>query len=230
MLRPQFIDEDPATFHHRDFTTAVLQNNAALWVPVLTQQKTLVLGSSQPEDSIDSAELAATGVDLARRRSGGGAVLVSRDDLIWFDVVIGRTHHAWDDDVVRSFDWLGRATQRAVRTVGHATDMHEGRLRNSPWSPFVCFAGLGPGELTIRADDGSNRKVVGISQRRTRDRARFQVAILKRWSGAEHGALLSASTDATATELDAVAHGIDVSDIVIDAVAEELSRDPMDRT
>ena len=40
----------------------------------------------------------------------------------------------------------------------------------------MCFAGLGPGEVTV---DG--RKVVGISQRRTRAAARFQCVVLERW-------------------------------------------------
>jgi hypothetical protein len=42
----------------------------------------------------------------------------------------------------------------------------------SPWTPMVCFAGLGPGEVTV---DGA--KVVGISQRRTRVGALFQCAV-----------------------------------------------------
>ena len=49
----------------------------------------------------------------------------------------------------------------------------------------VCFAGLGPGEVTV---DG--RKVVGISQRRTRAWARFQCAALGRWDPAALAELL----------------------------------------
>jgi hypothetical protein len=43
-------------------------------------------------------------------------------------------------------------------------------------SDVVCFAGLGPGEVTRYG-----AKVVGISQRRTRHAARFQCAVLARW-------------------------------------------------
>ena len=46
----------------------------------------------------------------------------------------------------------------------------------SRWSEWVCFAGLGPGEVTV-----GGAKVVGISQRRTRHAARFQCAALLRW-------------------------------------------------
>jgi lipoate-protein ligase A len=40
----------------------------------------------------------------------------------------------------------------------------------------VCFAGLGPGEVSV-----NGRKVVGISQRRSRQGARFQCAALLEW-------------------------------------------------
>jgi lipoate---protein ligase len=39
----------------------------------------------------------------------------------------------------------------------------------TPWSELVCFAGIGPGEVML---DG--RKLVGLSQRRTRDGVRIQ--------------------------------------------------------
>ena len=60
-----------------------------------------------------------------------------------------------------------------------AAEAHPGPLLKRPWSELVCFAGLGPGEVTV---DG--RKVVGISQRRTRSGARFQCALLQTWEPA----------------------------------------------
>ena len=44
----------------------------------------------------------------------------------------------------------------------------------------ICFAGVGPGEVLL---DG--RKVVGISQRRTRVGARFQCVVLRTWDPSE---------------------------------------------
>jgi lipoate-protein ligase A len=49
-------------------------------------------------------------------------------------------------------------------------------MQRTPWSASVCFAGLGPGEITV---DG--RKVVGMSQRRTREAALFQCCAALRW-------------------------------------------------
>ena len=57
--------------------------------------------------------------------------------------------------------------------------VHRGGLVATPWSRQVCFAGLGPGEVTV-----AGRKVVGVAQRRTRHGARFQVAALLRWDPA----------------------------------------------
>jgi lipoate-protein ligase A len=53
------------------------------------------------------------------------------------------------------------------------------------WSSLVCFSGLGPGE--VHAD---GRKVVGISQRRTRRWARFQCAAYLHWDPAALVSLL----------------------------------------
>lgn len=211
------IDEDPATFHAREFA----HGDRALWTPHLDARRTLVLGSSQPDDELDRPNLEAEGIDVARRRTGGGAVLVGSDELIWFDVVLQATDPLWVADVGRSFDWIGRSVQRALREFGVDTEMYEGPLHRTEWSGRVCFAGLGPGEL-VR--DG--RKLVGMSQRRTRTAARFQVAILRRWDGPLHRRLFQvpAADRSTADEvLSNAATAIDHSPVdVLAAVESEL--------
>ncbi|MDP9389628.1 MAG: hypothetical protein M3Q48_17360, partial [Actinomycetota bacterium] len=54
--------------------------------------------------------------------------------------------------------------------------VHRGGLVASAWSAMVCFAGLGPGEVTV-----GGRKVVGLAQRRTREGALFQCALPLAW-------------------------------------------------
>jgi lipoate-protein ligase A len=141
----------------------------------------LALGSSQGRDAADAAACAAAGVEVVRRRSGGGAVLLEPDAIVWFDVVVPAALLAGTgvgDDVGRSMTWLGTAVERALRTLGVAgTAVHDGPMRRTAWSAAVCFDGLGPGEVTTAAG-----KLVGISQRRTRDVARFQCAIHVVWS------------------------------------------------
>jgi lipoate-protein ligase A len=149
----------------------------SLWVHRV-HRPALVLGSTQSAELVDPAAAERRGVELARRRSGGGLVLVHPDHSRWVDVVIPRDHPRWHDDVGRAFDWLGRAWSDAIAAVLPAARAgsvrhHEGGLVRNRWSPVLCFAGLGPGEVTI---DGS--KVVGMSQRRTRGWARFQCLVL----------------------------------------------------
>lgn len=138
----------------------------------------LVLGSSQDVAIVDRGACARVGVEVVKRRSGGGAVLVSRSATIWLDVVIPARSPLWDADVVRSTFWLGDVFVDVLSQVGvNDVVRHSGPLETSPESSVICFAGRGPGEVFLA--DG--RKVVGISQRRTRTHARFQCAISLRW-------------------------------------------------
>jgi lipoate---protein ligase len=138
----------------------------------------LVLGSAQPEPTVDLAACAAAGVDIVRRRSGGGAVLVEPGSLIWVDLVVAASDPLWSADVGRSAWWVGEAWTEALGGAGLGElDVWKGPMVRNSWSSWVCFAGLGPGEVV----DAGRRKVVGISQRRTRHGALFQCACVLRW-------------------------------------------------
>ena len=134
----------------------------------------LVLGSTQAASSVRSD---LPGVEVVRRRSGGGAVLLEPGAVLWVDVILPAADPLWVDDVGRSFHWLGGVWAEALRACGvDGLAVHEGPMPRTDWSSLVCFAGLGPGEVTV-----GGRKVVGISQRRTRAAARFQCVVLERW-------------------------------------------------
>ena len=154
----------------------------------------VVLGSTQSGPPPDE-------VPVVRRRSGGGAVWVASGDPLWVDVVVPRDDPRWDDDVGRAFWWLGEAWAAAL---GPAAEVHRGALCTSPWSRQVCFAGLGPGEVTI-----AGRKVVGIAQRRTRDGALFQCAVHRTWDPAPLVARLGLPQQATDDLVDVVV-GVEV--------------------
>jgi lipoate-protein ligase A len=138
----------------------------------------LVLGSSQPEGDGDLAACEQAEVRVVRRRSGGGAVLLVPDEVVWLDVVVPTEHPRWHPDIGRAAWWLGDAWAQALTELGvRSPTVHRGRLRPSVWSRQVCFAGIGPGEVL----DAEGAKLVGISQRRTRHGARFQCAVHLRW-------------------------------------------------
>ena len=124
----------------------------------------LVLGSTQSVEGVDLAVLDRAGAELAQRRSGGGAVLLEPGGSVWIDVFIPRGDPHWDDDVGRSFTWLGEAWAGALGDLGiDGAAVHRGGLECGRYGRRICFAGIGPGEVTV---DGV--KAVGLSQRRTR--------------------------------------------------------------
>lgn len=137
----------------------------------------LVLGSTQAVEVVDAGRAASAGVAVVRRRSGGGAVLVRPEEVVWTDVFVPSDDPLWSPDVGRATHWLGRVWAGAVSDLGGAATWHDGPLISTPWSKLVCFAGLGPGEVVM-----GDAKVVGISQRRTRAGALFQCAALLRWA------------------------------------------------
>ena len=159
----------------------------AIWVmrPV---GEAVVLGSGQRPDTVDAAAARRRDLPILRRRSGGGAVLVSPADLLWVDVVVPRDDPLWHPDAAGAFAWLGRAWQRALAECGISGEVYEGAYEAGRWGKLVCYAGRGPGEVFV-----AGRKVVGLSQRRSRAYARFQSGLLRRWEPGEFAALLALS-------------------------------------
>ena len=147
--------------------------------------------ATSPSLDVDAAVAAAASVDVVRRRSGGGAVLVDPAAVVWVDLVLPADDPLWNPDVGMAAWWVGEAWAAALDRVraGRAR-VWRGPMRRSPWSGRVCFAGLGPGEVVV----GSS-KVVGISQRRTRRAALFQTAALLRWEPDSLLTLLSLGDD-----------------------------------
>jgi lipoate-protein ligase A len=137
----------------------------------------LVLGSAQRDDVVETAACEAAGVDVVRRRSGGGVVLLVPGECLWLDVVVPRDDPRWDDDVARAMWWLGEVWCEALAAVDVAdATVHRGALVHTEWSRLVCFDGLGSGEVVV-----GDRKVVGISQRRTRSWLRLQSSVHLAW-------------------------------------------------
>ena len=192
-----------------------------MWVVEVTRP-CVVLGSTQAVSTVDAERASAAGVDVVRRRSGGGAVLVEPGGLVWVDVLVPAGDPLWDADVGRAFAWLGRAWAGALADVGvPEARPHDGPLRQRSWSRRVCFAGLGPGEVTV-----AGAKVVGICQRRTRGGALFQCAVLLRWEPARLLDVLRLTDDDRRRgreELAGVARGLDVDPIaLVDALLGHL--------
>ncbi len=136
----------------------------------------LVLGSSQDDACVDYAYAEQRDIGIARRTTGGGAVLVDPQELLWVDLFVPRDHFLWKDDIHEASNWLGKIWQSALGALGVDSQLHDGPFQRTAIAELICFAGCGPGELLIE-----NKKILGISQRRTREGVRFQSALALEW-------------------------------------------------
>ncbi|MSY79662.1 MAG: hypothetical protein F2694_08440 [Actinobacteria bacterium] len=151
----------------------------------------VVLGSAQRAQPAWVNAVEQSGIDLARRRSGGGAVWLAPGEQCWIDLWLPASDPLWISDVAQSSWWLGECWAQALTTLaGHTTasaagattlqaaapQVHTGPLLDREFAQIACFAGLGSGEVTV-----NQRKVVGISQRRSRLGARFQCVVYIQW-------------------------------------------------
>jgi lipoate-protein ligase A len=209
----------PAAFHARTVPEGV---GRAVWV-CEPAEAALVLGSAQPDSVADRAACRRAGIDVVRRRSGGGAVLVLPGEVLLVDVVVPSSDPLWEVDVGRAFHWLGTAWAAAVAELDIPAEVHRGGLERRPWSDLVCFAGLGPGEVTTP----SGAKLVGMAQRRTRGAARFQCAVVATWDPAAIVALLAldpAERAGAVAELADVATGVGAARLapLLDALVRHL--------
>lgn len=137
----------------------------------------VVLGRSQAEPIAP-----AGGIDVVRRRSGGGAVWVAPQAQVWVDVVLPRGDRLWHDDVNRAAWWVGDVWAAALAACGvrrSEIEVHRGARACGPWGRAVCFAGVAAGEVTV-----GGRKAVGVAQRRTREYALFQCSVHVAWDPA----------------------------------------------
>lgn len=161
-----------------DFHTAdpEQRRSATFWGVSST---TYVLGSAQPDASVDRRVADRLGVRVVRRRSGGGGVLLVPGEFVWLDLVVPSDDPLWSPDVAHTMQWAGDLWRGVLEGFGVGSTRHDGALVTSEWSPVVCFAGLGAGELVAR--DRPASKLVGISQRRTRGWARVQTMCHLRW-------------------------------------------------
>lgn len=208
-------------FHAADLLAGVAPGGAPLvWQHEVTVPA-LVLGSTQRDDVADREACEARGVEVVRRRSGGGAVLLVPGGVTWVDVIVPAGGAGWSDDVHRPMVWLGEQLAEVLRTVTGRTDVsvHAGSMVATEWSRTVCFDGLGAGEVVL-----GGAKLVGISQRRTRAGARLQCCWYSSHDPAILPGLLASAHRPPVEALGPVATlPVDVSAVVPELLASRLA-------
>ncbi len=184
----------------------------------------VVIGSAQAASDFDAERLTSAGLDLVRRRSGGGAVLVAPGRQVWLDVFVPNGDVLAQADVGKSFHWLGEVFAEAIASVlgppsrNARIEVNRGAARKTPWSKILCYAGLGPGEVTV-----AGRKVVGMSQRRDRSGAWIHSMALLGEQGGALADLLSGTADLRADARAALGEvGLSGGEQLVEPLTEEL--------
>ena len=199
-----------------DFHAMELPYERALWW-CNVETPTLILGSSQSLDDLNQKSADESGVLVSRRRSGGGAVFVHPSDSVWIDITISRDDPLWKDDVAQSMLWLGELFVEALSPWVHA-EVFRDTFSNGIDGRVVCFASSSPGEVFIGAN-----KLVGISQRRGRDGARFQCVLYRHWRPGEWSQIL-ASSDVRSRVAEIAVSTLDIpAQTIVNAISDQLS-------
>ena len=172
----------------------------------------LVLGSTQSEEVVDTVACTAAGIDVVRRRSGGGAVLLVPGEVTWIDVIVPTGTEGWGNDVHTPMKWLGERLATVLRGLideqggdgggdeRYLVEVHHEKMVSTAWSRLICFDGRGAGEVTLAGE-----KLIGISQRRTRAAARLQCCWYSRYDPQQMLALLAAGVRPRVGDLQPVA-------------------------
>jgi lipoate-protein ligase A len=158
----------------------------------------VVLGSTQSAAVVDADRARQAGIDVVRRRSGGGAVLLLPTAQVWADLWVPRDDPLWSDEPRASAEVVGEWWARALGLPSAA--VHRGGSVPAPGSDALCFAGIGPGEVHV-----GGRKLIGLAQWRSRQGVLVHGCAYRRWdprplvdvlatSGAGRSELLGALT------------------------------------
>ncbi len=187
-----------AEIHARDLDP---DPEPTVWI-VDVDAPALVLGSTQPEETVDHRAAARAGIAVVRRRSGGGAVLVDPDAVVWIDVVLPAGDRLWRADVGEAPVWLGQTWAAVARTFDLDATVLSGPMPRDPLARIACFVGRAPGEVTVGPG-----KLVGLAQRRSRAGVRFQCALLRAWEPSSLLGLLAPLPAADAERVRAAGFG-----------------------
>jgi lipoate-protein ligase A len=155
--------------------------------------------------TVDTDAIAASGLALVPRGSGGGPVLWD-DALIAIDVILPDGDLRLPTDIVAAYRWVGEAVVSALTDLGipgaRAVPPDEARAWPPSESSGLCFGGLSPWEVVV-----GHRKVLGLAQVRKQAGAIIQVGVPMRLNATRLAAAVGAP-DGAADDLRARTAGV----------------------
>jgi lipoate-protein ligase A len=123
----------------------------------------IVLGGHEPVALLDERAIAERGAVVRRRRGGGGAVHLE-PGACWVEMWLPAGTIDEQHDLRATAHQVGGWWREALRSCGVVAEVHRDEMIAAEQGAIACFAGLGPGELTV-----AGRKLVGVSQWRSKD-------------------------------------------------------------
>ena len=147
-----------------------------IWI-IEPKDTCLVLGKSQRGRAfLNLSYLEEQNINLTVRQSGGGAVLVSPEDMLWVDIFIPQRSKFWIPDIAKASIGIGKIWHDALKRLDLECSLFDQKFSRSEASDLICFISRAAGELFV-----GNRKILGISQRRSKFGTRFQCALIINW-------------------------------------------------
>jgi lipoate-protein ligase A len=127
------------------------------------QPDCISLGYHQNADEIDLAKCRQAGIEVARRPTGGRAILHAQE--LTYSVVIPTTHEWFKILPLDLYRQLSEAIAAGLRQLGAEVDFAPGEKLHVEGRPLrmACFASAARNELTA-----AGKKIVGSAQRRFR--------------------------------------------------------------
>ena len=179
--------------------------------------RAIVLGSMQQFGDCQVARARSEGFETVRRMSGGGGLVIEPDEVLWIDLFVPVDDPGYLRDIRKGAYVVGEMWIEALCAIGcdpSLLEVHRAAMTMTPSAQMSCFAGLGPGEVTL---DG--KKVMGLSQRRIRSGA-WYFTLVQLGSNAARDARLLAPDPESERALRRV-----LEDVVgtVDAARDQLS-------
>lgn len=133
----------------------------------------VVLGRAQRQDEYMKLRAKADGIELCRRATGGGAVLAG-PWLLGASVILPPGHPLVVPNIAESFRWFGQVHADWLKGIGiEARCVSSAEVKIDRSLAWACFGNFSHWEV-----EADGRKIVGLSQARTRNGVLLTSAIL----------------------------------------------------
>jgi len=150
--------------------TLASEINTPSWLLTRYNSPAIILGASQRPDEQQLARAVSQGVELVRRKSGGGAVMAGAE-MLSVSVFVPSDHPISKGSTVKAYHWMGELWQKVFASYGlysrlpSADEIVQSNQRaKSLATDWACYAAVAHGELL----DQQGRKLLGVAQIRSR--------------------------------------------------------------